>query len=178
MSRVRIMVAQSLDGFVATPDGGVAWLDAFSAQDVGFSDFMAGVGAVVMGRATYEQAASFDGPWPYAGKRVVVLTSRPLETRHPVDVRAGDVREVAADLRATTAGDVWLCGGPRVFRRFLDAGLVDTLEVAVIPVLLGAGVPLVEPAASLLPLRLERTRSWPNGVVSLDYAVLRSSSSR
>ena len=78
-SRIRLYIATSLDGYIATPDGDVAWLEPFHAGDYGYDDFLKGIGTLVMGRTTFDQVLGF-GAWPYAGKRAIVLTSRPVET--------------------------------------------------------------------------------------------------
>ncbi len=170
MSQIVIYVAVSADGFIATPDGGVAWLEAFPAQDVGYDEFFATVGTVVLGRATYEQVLGF-GPWPYAEKRGVVLSSRPLEGLPAgVEVHAGDVRELATELRRDPR-DTWLVGGAQVFSAFLDAHAVDRLELYVAPVLLGGGIPLFAPSARVRSLTLVGTERFENGLVRLAYEV-------
>jgi dihydrofolate reductase len=170
---LRYYVAASVDGFIATPDGGVDWLAPFQEAEVGFEAFMRGIGTVAMGRTTYDQVIGFGGPWPYAGKRAVVLTSRPLGDAPPgVEARAGGAADLAQDLRAgTQAGDVWLVGGARAVRPFLDLGLVDRIELTVVPVLLGDGLPLFERSARApQALRLEEVRPLPLGMVQVLYA--------
>jgi dihydrofolate reductase len=168
--RLRLYIAASLDGFIATPDGGVSWLDPYHSPDLGYEHFMKSIGTVVMGRATYEQALGFPGPWPNAGKRTIVLTSRPIESA-PRDVERwpGDVASLADHLRTKSTRDVWICGGARTARAFLDLDQVDRIELYVIPVLLGEGLPLFERSPHQSSLRLARTRSFKNGVVELVY---------
>jgi len=167
---LRLYIAASLDGFISTFDGGVSWLEPYQSPDLGYDDFMKSVGTVVMGRTTYEQALTFPGPWPYVGKRTVVLTSRPLDTRPPgVERWSGDVASLADHLRAKSKKDVWICGGARTARAFLDLDQVDRIELYVIPVLLGEGLPLFERSPHQSSLRLEGTRAFGNGVVELVY---------
>lgn len=169
--RVRIYAAVSADGYIADAAGGVGWLEGFDAASAGIDAFLAQVGTIVMGRASFDQALGFPGPWPYAGKRVVVLTSRPLPGRVPEGVEAASGDPARLDL-ARGPGDVWLFGGARVFRDFLDAGRVDSVELYVVPVLLGDGIPLLERRAGRpTSLRLVRTRPFPNGLVELVYAL-------
>jgi dihydrofolate reductase len=169
-SLLRLYIAASLDGFIATSDGGVGWLDDYNSPELGYDAFMKSVGTVVMGRATFDQALGFGGPWPYAGKRTVVLTSRPIASPPPgVERWSGDVAELADQLRTKSKKDVWICGGARTVRAFLDADQVDRIELYVIPVLLGDGLPLFERSPHPSSLRLERTRSFENGVVEMVY---------
>lgn len=169
-SRFRLYIAVSLDGFIATPDGGVAWLDDYPSSEFGFDEFLASIGTVVMGRATYEQALGF-GEWPFAGKRVVVLSSRPLrDVPDGVERRDGDPRDFAESLRA--AGDVWVMGGAKTARGFREAGLIDEIELYVIPLLLGDGVPLWAQSGRTRPLCFVSAEAAPRGVVKLVYRVI------
>lgn len=149
MSRVRVYLGVSLDGYVAGLDHDLSWLDDFApaadtpTDGLTFPDFFAQVGALLMGRGTYDVVAGFDVPWPYGDTPVLVATSRPLEgAPAPVTPVSGTVEELVAQAkRAAGDRDVYLDGGALV-RSGLDAGLVDELCLTVIPVLLGAGVSL------------------------------------
>jgi dihydrofolate reductase len=125
---------------------------------------MKSIGTVVMGRATYDQAIGFEGPWPNAGKRTIVLTSRPIESPPPgVERWTGGVAALVEHLRATSTKDVWICGGARTARAFLDLDAVDQIELFVIPVLLGDGLPLFERSTQQSSLTLQSRRSFDNG---------------
>jgi len=163
--------AVSADGFIATSDGSVAWLDPFQSPELGYEEFLASVGAVVLGRATFETALSF-GEWPYHGKRGLVVTSHTLEL--PPDVRGvsvGGLPEAMRELRAESHGDVWIVGGGQTVRACLDAGLVDELELYVVPRLLGTGIPLVSPREALIKLERRDTRTFGNGITMLRFGV-------
>ncbi|XP_066287593.1 uncharacterized protein YwjB-like [Branchiostoma lanceolatum] len=175
-ARIRIMSAMSVDGFIATQDGGVAWLDQFNSVDTGYDDFLKQIHTVVMGRTTYEQVCGFDCPWPYATKKTVVLTTKNL-TNLPTEQTtccSGDVRDLVDDLRkAATTGDIWLVGGRMVTQAFLDARLVDEIELFMMPVLLNRGSRMFEPTEStptdFANLKLKESKTFPNGVVKLVY---------
>jgi len=169
MGLVRGYIAASVDGFVATTDGGVGWLDPFNEEDFGYADFEARIGTLVMGRTTFEQVLTF-GKWPYAGKKVVVLSSRKLSSLpEGVVARRGDLPGLSNEL-GRQAKDAWVVGGPKTLGAFLRLGAVSTLELFVIPVLLGDGVPLFERRAGKAErLTLEEVRQYPNGVVKLGF---------
>lgn len=165
--RIVAYIAASLDGYIATRDGGVAWLAPYADALAGFREFIRSVGHLVMGRTTYE----FAGTEPYGKLPVHVLTSRPL-VGAPAGVApyCGDVRVLADTLRAKRTGDVWLVGGGRVIRDFLDADLVDHWRLFVVPVLLADGVPLFPVChRATRHLRLVGTRTYGSGVVELRY---------
>lgn len=169
-ARLRLYAAVSLDGCIADAQGEVGWLHPFDAQDYGIAGFLAGIGTVLTGRATYDQARGF-GDWPYATKRVVVLTRRPLDQDHPAGVEAmqGGIASIVARLRAETAGDIWLLGGAAVAQACLALNLVDTLELFIIPTTLGAGLRLFAADGAPRYWALAEARPFPNGVLSVTY---------
>jgi len=165
----RLYLAVSVDGFIAPPDGAVDWLESYPSEEFGFPAFLESIGAIVMGRTSFDQTRSF-GPWPFAGKRTIVLTSRPIDDVPPdVEPWSGDIGPLAANLRLGGTGDVWLYGGARSARPFLDSGLVDRIELFVIPVLLGNGIPLFERSDARIPLRLGVAKPRAKGVLEVVY---------
>ncbi|MFA7429533.1 MAG: dihydrofolate reductase family protein [Rhodospirillaceae bacterium] len=165
----RLYAATSLDGFIADAEGGIAWLSDYNGEDYGTEAFMVSVDALVMGRATYDQVRTF-GDWPYPGKRVWVLTTQPLDEGAPPGVKAmADPAALVETLR-TRGGLVWIVGGGQTVLAFLDLGAVDEIEVFVMPILLGAGVPLLPPGASR-KLTLLETETYRTGAVRLLYGV-------
>lgn len=173
MSLLRVYIAASVDGYIADADGGVAWLDPYFTEEVDFAGFSATIGATVMGRRTFDQALTFE-QWQPPSERTVVLTHRPLDNAPDgVEPFAGDVRQLADELRhqmAEVGKDVWLMGGGECIRPFHEAGLVDRWELYVIPVLLGAGIPLFpagEPTG--VDLKVTRTETYGNGIVEVWY---------
>ena len=146
--RVRVYIACSVDGFIAGPGNDLSWLpqgpdDLTGPTDpraVQYEAFMADVGAMLMGRGTYDVVAGFDGPWPYGDTPVVVATSRPLDPLAPtVHAASGDITRLVGRARELAAGrDVYLDGG-NLIRQALDAELVDELIITMVPVVLGAG---------------------------------------
>jgi dihydrofolate reductase len=123
-----------------------------------------------MGRKTYEVAGGHGGGTPGVRTVVVSRTLRPDE--HPSATVIGENVEAAvAELRAEPGRDIWLFGGGVLFASLLKAGLVDTVEVGVIPVLLGGGVPLLPPPVARSPLTLTAHRAYKSGIISLEYAV-------
>jgi dihydrofolate reductase len=164
-------VASSVDGFIATPDGGVEWLSPFesSGEDYGYADFYRSVDALMMGAHTYEQALGFE-PWPYPDKPVRVFTSRSLESAGSnVVLLDQDPAAVVATLGRAGCSRLWLVGGGMVAGAFESAGLIDTYIVAIMPVVLGAGVPLLGGHARRSNLALVDSVRFPNGVMQNTY---------
>lgn len=172
MGRVCLYIATSLDGFIAAADGGVGWLESFDHQgeDYGYNDLVARVKTIVLGGKTYRQVLTF-GPWPYAGLTTYVLTRQPLVDPPDPDIHAyaGDVAALLARIRAESEADTWLVGGGEIITPFLNQGLIDDYDIAVMPIVLGAGVPLFVGIEGQHRLTLVAARGYPSGVVRLRY---------
>lgn len=171
MRPVRYNVAASLDGYIATADGGYDWIPEDPAVD--FGAIFARVDTVLIGRRSYEVARrSGGGPWG-PGTRVYVFSTTLIPSEHPeVHVVRSGATETVAALRAESGeGEIWLFGGGQLFSSLLAAGQVDRVEVTVVPVLLGGGVPLLLPGAPQTVLRLRDTHRYPSGMVTLLYEV-------
>lgn len=169
----RAFLAVSLDGYIADKTGGVGWLDAYHSPEIDFAGFMKTIGATVFGRTTYDWAVGH-GYLDTSGGRTIVMTRRSLPNPPPgVEAFAGDVRELAARLRADLAPsgkDIWLMGGGLSIAPFHEAGLVDRWELGIVPVLLGEGIPLFpKHSRGLEGLRVTRCRSLKNGIVEVWY---------
>lgn len=170
MRRLRYNVAASLDGFIAGPNGEYDWIVADATID--FAALFAEFDTFVMGRRTYEAILAQGAQSPLAGRRVVVVSRTFRQADHPgVTVVAGDVADAVAALKAEAGKDIWLFGGGVLFRDLLDAGLVDSVEVAVMPILLGRGIPLLPEGRRSPPLSLASSRILPSGIVMLSYAI-------
>jgi dihydrofolate reductase len=168
-----VYIATSLDGFIARPDGALDWLSVVKrdGEDYGYAKFAATVDTLVMGRATYDVVLGFGG-WPYAGKRVIVLTHRPAPGRHGAELVDSSPAELAARLEREGARRVYVDGGA-VIRQFLAADLIDDLTISVIPVVLGAGIPLFGPGTPEVPIALDGVEAFPSGLVQVRYRARR-----
>jgi dihydrofolate reductase len=169
--RLRYQVAVSLDGFIAGPRGEYDWI--VSDPSIDFAALFREFDTAVMGRKTYEAARAQGVNAAMPGLDVIVF-SRSLPASAPVDgvrIVNDDAAEVVAALKAKPGRDIWLFGGGALFRSLLDAGLVDAVEVAVIPVLLGAGIPLLPPGASTKLVLADQKTLPASGIVALAYSV-------
>ena len=183
MGRTIYYTATTLDGFLADPDDSLQWLFDVPAEEgsasTRFEEFMAGVGGILMGSATYlwilDHEKVLDNPekWQewYGGKDCVVMTSRSLPAVPGVRFASGDVRPVHASL-AASGKDIWAAGGGGLVGQLTDHGLVDELWVSVAPVTLGAGKPLLPRVLTSKDLSLTDVEH-DGQFVHLTYAVTR-----
>lgn len=168
--RLRYQVAASLDGFIADPNGGYDWIVADPAVD--FTALYAQFDTAVMGRKTFEMSTATGGSGEIPGMQVIVFSrTLPAATRKGVTITSADPAETIAALKNQPGRDIWLFGGGEMFRSLLDAGIVDNVEVAVMPVMLGSGIPLM-PAGARAKLTLADQKVLPDsGIVVLAYSV-------
>jgi dihydrofolate reductase len=168
--RVRYQVAMSLDGYIAGPDGEADWI--VMDDDIDFKALFAQFDTFLLGRKTFE-AIGAAPPSRAKGIRTFVFSRTLKPDTHPrVTIVADRIAETVNALRAEKGKDIWLFGGGSLFRSLLDAGVVDTVEVAVMPVLLGKGIPLLPSPGSAATLALTGHKVYPkSGIVLLEYAV-------
>lgn len=175
MGNVVLYIATSLDGYIATEDGGVAWLDQFNdggGEDFGYSAFQDTVGAVIMGGKTYRQVLGF-GEWSYQNLPSYIVTSQPLAEHPDADVRRfeGDFGALVQTIKAETDKDIFFVGGAQLIKAFVEQDLIDSYRIFVMPVMLGKGIPLFAELNSIQAVTLTDTRTFPQGVVELRYTV-------
>lgn len=171
MSRAEIWLslAVSLDGFIADEQGGVGWLDPYNGEDLGMEDFTASMDVLVMGRATYDQCLTF-GPWYYAGKHVIVLTSRPIGNGpEGVEAWLSGPESLVRHLRNMPGKRVWNMGGSKTIEAFLRHDAIDMFDLALVPVLLGRGIRLFNDDAPAMKLGLVRSQASSCGIVQNTY---------
>ena len=172
MRRVQYSVAMSLDGYIADPNGGYDWI--VIDPEIDFEAMFRDFDTVLMGRKSYD-AAVRQGGYGIPGKKTYVF-SRTLRQQDCPDVTVShDPKKTVTALKKEKTGkDIWLFGGGELFRSMLDLGLVDAIEVAVIPVLLGSGLPMLPSPATRAKLKLTQQRLYQKtGTLLLTYDVSR-----
>jgi len=166
--RIHYQVACSLDGYIAGPDGEADWIVQDPAID--FAEIFGRFDTLLMGRRTYEALGDLRGQLP---DFEVVVFSRTLRPEDHPDVRvvAEPTRSQLAELRGRPGKDIWLFGGGELFRSLMEMDEVDVVELAIVPVLLGGGTPLFPAPAGRRSLSLENYRTYPSGIVLVEYSV-------
>jgi dihydrofolate reductase len=167
---ISVFIGASVDGFIARANDDLDWLPAGGGEPHGYDEFIASVDALVIGRRTFEKVLSFDA-WPYGDKRVVVLSSHPLDfsaVDGVVEQMSGRPAEIVARLAASGAHHLYIDGGITI-QQFLRAGLIQRLIITRVPVLIGEGIPLFGSLPHDVRLRHVMTRDFPSGLVQSEY---------
>lgn len=171
-----VFIGTSVDGFIARLNGELDFLPEGGGEPHGYNEFIATVDALVIGRKTFDTVVAFP-EWPYGDKRVVVLSSKPIDFSAVrcgrVEQMSGTPAEVVAKLAGSGAHHLYVDGGITI-QRFLRAGLIQRLTITRVPVLIGEGIPLFGALPRDLRLRHITTQHYPSGLVKSEYEVLTS----
>jgi len=173
--KASVFVGTSLDGFIARKNGDFDFLPPGGGEPHGYDEFIATVDAIVMGRNTFDTVLTMS-PWPYAKKRVVVLSSRPIDFSRvdgKVEQMSGAPAAIVAQLEATGDHHLYIDGGITV-QSFLRAGLIQRLIITRVPVLIGEGIPLFGALPHDIRLHHVSTKQYASGLVSSEYQVVGS----
>jgi dihydrofolate reductase len=168
MRKIRFIVATSLDGYIAGPNGEIDWI--VIDPEVDFEEIYKQFDTALIGRKTYETMLKANNV-AMPGMKMLVFSRTLSQQDHPkVTIVAGNPQKTIAKLRNATGNDIWLFGGGALFRSLAEAGFVDTMELSVMPVLLGGGVPLFPTPAPRIKLSLTAHKIHKSGVASLTYS--------
>ena len=164
---VTLFIAMSLDGFIAGSNDEIDWL--FTDQDYGFTPFFDGIDTIIMGRRSYEMSCSFE-EWPYPGKRTLVCSRQQTPGNDQrVTFTSAPLPTVIAQARSAGSRGIWLLGGGQLVRTALQCRSVDRLQLAIHPIILGAGIPLFPPGTPRTSLQLQHCQAYDTGLLVTNY---------
>jgi dihydrofolate reductase len=169
MRRVRYSVAMSLDGYIAGPNGEIDWITM--DPEIDFRAKMRQFDTLLVGRRTFDQMVSAGRPSMPGMKTIVFSRTLKSEDYPGVAIVSENHAAAVAAMKANSGKDMWLFGGGSLFRSLAEEAIVDTVEVAVMPVLIGGGVTLGSNLGSYVRLSLTAHKVYGTGIVLLEYAV-------
>ena len=170
----KVFIATSMDGYIADKDGKVDFLETFPAppgDDMGYSEFMSGIDAIVMGRNSFETVLSFNIPWPY--KQAVFVWSNTMQALPEslpsnVSIVRGTVEEILPIIHQKGYYNLYIDGG-KTIQSFLKERLINTMTITTIPLILGAGIPLFGPTNGIETFKCTNSKIFSNGLVQCIY---------
>lgn len=168
--KIILYIATSLDGFIATKDGSVKWLDKYNelGEDLGYNEFVKSINAVILGNTTYEQILSFDCDYPYKNQKSYVFANNEYKDDNVTFVNE-DVKKFIEGLDKKKDHKIWLVGGANIVNQFLEHDLIDEFKIFVMPEILGRGIRLFSKENSDKLLVLKDSKSFKSGIVELNY---------
>ena len=174
MRRIILYIATSIDGYIATPDGGVEWLNEVpnpTNEDHGYKDLLASVDTVLMGGKTYHEIIGFGIPWPYKDKKSYVVSRRDSNVTPNENVRfiTEDVIAGISELKSENGKDIWLVGGGELTAMLLNANLIDELQLCIAPTILGNGIPLFPGKTKESQWKLANSKVFSTGLLLSTY---------
>lgn len=179
-----VYIATSVDGYIATPDGGVDWLHTsgnleadMGSEDMGFQSFMDSVDCMIMGRKCMEMISSMNltpEQWPYGDVRIVVLSNTvkepPENLREKVEMYSGDIQELILKLESSGFKHAYIDGGSTI-TSFVNLKLINEITITKVPVLLGEGIPLFGKINKSVKLENAEASAFPNDFIQVKYSV-------
>ena len=173
MKNVVLYIAMSLDGYIADSNMGVDWLSGDGSQpdSVGtYLKFLESIDTVVLGYSTYHQIVTDLSPdeWVYSGMKSYVMTHRNEPSSDEIIFTSRNIVELLQELKSEEGKDIWICGGASIVNQLLECNMIDRYHIAIIPTILGGGVPLFEKHDKKIDLRLISTECY-NGIVEIIY---------
>lgn len=172
MKKIILYIAASLDQYIAEPDGGLEWLTGFPNPekiDYGYNDLLASIDMVIMGGKTYRELLNMDIIWPYSNQRTYVVSHHNWSENKNIKFITENVIETISNLRNEVGKDIWLVGGGELISILLAADLIDEMQIAYIPVILGKGIPLFPDQPKESKWELARNKLYNSGVLMVEY---------
>ncbi|MEJ8801033.1 dihydrofolate reductase family protein [Pontibacter sp. H249] len=170
--KLSLYIAMSLDGYIATPDDDLSWLSIVETkgEDYGYSEFIATVDTVILGKRTYDKVLSMGVGFPHANdKDCYIITRTPQEHIGNIKFYTGNLKELVTRLKAEEGGTIFCDGGAQVIKMLLQDNLIDEFIISIIPILLGDGIPLFHSGIPEQQVQLVNTKSFKSGLVQLHY---------
>ena len=176
MSDCKLFIASSLDGFIARENGSLDWLDEVGSQetsDAGYTDFIAGIDTVLIGRKTYEEILGFGIEWPYKDFHSIIVTS---DTNYKASTPNTTIlnsitTQSIQDIKNNSKKGIWILGGGQLITKTINIGIITELTVTIIPIILGKGIKLFPNNPKETKLKLINAQSFESGMVNLTYNI-------
>jgi len=171
MRKAIVYIANSLDGYIARPDGGIDWLSLaeLPGEDYGYATFYAEVDTVLMGRKTYDTVIAMGIPFPHADKTTYILSHSLKEDKGLLRFYSGNPGDLIREIKQSPGGNIFIDGGSEVIAQLLETDAIDEWVISTLPVLLGQGISLLKPGGYERKLELVSVKAFESGLVQHHY---------
>ena len=172
MKKIKVYIAASLDGYIARPDGNLNWLTKYPFapdSNYGYNEFYNSIGSIIMGGRTYRELLAMDVEWPYKGKKSYVVSRHSMNANEDIEFITENIIETIADLRSQADKDIWLMGGGELITMFINAEMVDEMQICHVPVIIGSGIPLFPDNPKESNWKLIGNTVYDSGIIKIDY---------
>lgn len=176
MRKIKLYIAQSLDGCIAEINGGLDWLinhENPEETDYDYPDFYKTVDTLLMGARTYESILAMDMPWPYGDKQTYVVTHNPIKSQENISSISSNVVERIMQMKTYPGKDIWIVGGGELIATLLSHQLIDSMIITILPVVLGGGIPLFKPTSKYSNWETIDVTTYKSGVIVAEYELIR-----
>lgn len=181
MKKIILYIAASIDGRIAEPDGGIEWLSEFpitEEMNYGYKEFMDSIDTIIMGGRSWRELSNMDAMGAYADKAVYVVSRHDWGEKENIRFITENVIEHITTLRSEPGKDIWLFGGGELIAMLLAADLVDEMQIAYIPSILGKGIPLFPEQPKESKWVLESSKLYNSGILKVDYKKILSANNK
>lgn len=172
MKKIILYIAASIDGRIAEPEGGIEWLSGFpitEEMNYGYKDFFTSIDTIVMGGRSWREMSNMDAMGAYADKTVYVVSHHNWDEKENIKFITENITERIGALRNESGKDIWLFGGGELISMLLTANLIDEMQIAYIPMILGKGISLFPEQAQESKWELTGNKAYENGVLHVIY---------
>ncbi len=177
MNKVILYIASSLDGYIAGQDDDISWLDKYNDVANGYGEFFSTIGAVIVGRRTFEIERKLGGGKTHRVPIFVLSHNPPGQKPDRSDIvfTDGDIEEVLEKAKRLTKKNIWIMGGGIVAQQFLERGLIDEIRLTVVPIILGRGIRLFDRQSKEIALSVTEVKQYEKGLIELSYEITKAS---
>ena len=173
MSKVKLCIITTIDGYIATPDGGLDWLTDSFSEHLGYEyrKFLAEIGTVIMGRQTYRNLLCMDIVWPYKDKVTYIISHSLIGEKSNENIHCitENTIEKIEKMKEGKGSDIGLVGGGVLTKTLLQHDLIDEMIISTVPMLLGGGISLFPSSFPISNWHIEKTELLKNGVMQTTY---------
>lgn len=171
--KVIVYIASSLDGYIASPNDDLSFLNIVEkeGEDYGYQEFMKGIDTIIIGRRTYDKVLTIVPEHTYPGKDIYVITRTPKPGKDKLTFYTENLQQLVKELKQQHGKNIFVDGGAQIINELLKSKLIDELYISIIPILLGKGIPLFDNNRPEQSLKLNSTKQFEKGLVQLHYTV-------